>query len=354
MLRSEIVSSIDELNEALEECNLVQLFRNIGEEGGRAAPRISSAIIDSAQKYSRISSSFETETQRLVEILDLEVLEEADFWARVMHGEESRPLVHDMIRKLSYARDVLPRLKEVISQEASLEFEKYSIEGRERIEILLFEEEKVSKPSRIAKTLDGVEGLYSVCAAIEEESSSELTVAALDSGSDMSISLLGNTEPIKRLKEIILSVWDRVILHREKKVEERISAIKKSLPVYEEISKLEDNGSMKEERAEKMRAVLDENVSKIVETGAVSSEVQDQTHYRPRKIMSPEQKLLTGKDEASPDQEKPPVEDAKTMEESDSDEDLPFDEEEVGKLKDLLDQAEEDGNDEDHSPDENS
>jgi hypothetical protein len=111
---------------------------------------------------------------------------------------------------------------------------------------------------------------------------------------------------------------------------------------------------MKEERAEKMRAVLDKNVSKIVETGAVSSEVQDQTHYRPRKIMSPEQKLLTGKDEASPDQEKPPVEDAKTMEESDSDEDLPFDEEEVDKLKDLLDQAEEDGNDEDHSPDENS
>jgi hypothetical protein len=60
---------------------------------------------------------------------------------------------------------------------------------------------------------------------------------------------------------------------------------------------MEENGDIEKERAEKIRSAVDSNLAKLVESGAVTSEVQNQTEYSPRKIMSPERKLITGRKE---------------------------------------------------------
>lgn len=302
-----------------------------------------SKTIEVSQEYKKRVDNFGGATKELVEILGLEILEDSEFWAQILNEGRS-PLIPETASRLNFAMESLPKFKSIIAQDNQLEIDGYRREKRDKIDILLFEKEKQSKPSRLTKAIDGVEGLYEACAELEEEASSELTIAALDSGSDMSISFLGKVEPLKRLKELILSLWDWAVLYREKKVEERISAIKGSLAVYNEISELEQNGEIKQKRAEKLRKAIDSNVSKLVESGAVTSEVRNQTEHSPRRIMSPKQKLLKGKMEDSEGQGETTVAQAESGEETDAsqEEGLPFDEDEVDKLKSLLDEAEED------------
>jgi len=346
MLRSEIKSSINEVNDALEESGIVKIFDEIRERGGVEDPDLLPKIIEASQEYKKRADNFSSAAEKIVEILELRILEDPDFWVQVLHDERS-PIIPEALSRLSFATKSLPKFKSIVDQESQIKIDKYAREKRDKIDILLFEEGRPSRPSRLTKAINGIEGLYEACAELEGGESSELTVAALDSGSDMSISFLGSVEPLRRLKELILSLWDWAVLYREKKVEGRISAIQGSLEVYNEISELEKNDEIEEERAEKLRKLIDSNVSKLVESGAVASEVKNQTGYSPRSIMSPNQKLLRGKREDSEDQGESAVNQAGSAGGADAtqEEGMPFDENEVDKLKSLLDQAEEDEGD---------
>ena len=63
--------------------------------------------------------------------------------------------------------------------------------------------------------------------------STHFRVIACDSGSDKSFDFLGVATVIECVKELILSLWNRVIYFSEYRMSERIKLVAEALPVIE-------------------------------------------------------------------------------------------------------------------------
>jgi hypothetical protein len=121
---------------------------------------------------------------------------------------------------------------------------------------------------------------------------SDLIVTACDSGSDKLFDFAGLADVVQKIKEIIESVWDRAIFHRERKLSERLELISKSLPIVEQISALQNNGNIAPELAENIRRKITSGVIGFLETGCLIPEIQAQTSFDPVKILPPQEILL--------------------------------------------------------------
>ena len=119
-----------------------------------------------------------------------------------------------------------------------------------------------------------------------------MILLACDSGSDKSFDFLGLAKLVEMVKEIILSLWDRVVFFREKQMGERIDLIAKSLPVIERIVEMEKLNHLAPEQAEILRRNIVSGVEKFIQAGAIIPEVESHSRYNPRQLMAPEPKLL--------------------------------------------------------------
>jgi hypothetical protein len=118
-------------------------------------------------------------------------------------------------------------------------------------------------------------------------------VIACDSGSDKSFDFLGAAKVIAGLKELILTMWDRVVYYREKKLDAKLDLIGKALPIIGKIEELKAAGSLEPEQAELIKQKVLGGVHKLLETGIVIPEISLRATYNPRQLMAPEPKLLT-------------------------------------------------------------
>ena len=161
------------------------------------------------------------------------------------------------------------------------------------------EKRDLSRPARLVNVLESIELLFQSCAIIIERPTEVVTVVACDSGSDKSFDFLGAARVMELVKDIILSMWDRIIFYRELKVAERIELIGKSLPVMDMIGVLQQEQKLGPEQAELLRRNILSGVTKFIESGATIPELEQRSHFSPGQIMSPVQKLLEAAQETT-------------------------------------------------------
>jgi len=94
------------------------------------------------------------------------------------------------------------------------------------------------------------------------------------------------------VKEIILSLWDRIMFFRERQIAQRVELVAKSLPVINEIWNLENENKIGHEEAELLRIKLIDSVQKFITCGAVIPEMLERSTFDPHELMMPEPKLL--------------------------------------------------------------
>lgn len=150
-----------------------------------------------------------------------------------------------------------------------------------------------SKPERLVQAFLSVRKLYEVVAELEGVSADTLTVTSCDSGSDKTFDFLGVAKAITSLKELLLSLWDRVVFFREKQLAQRLDLVATSLPILERITALQQSQALGPEQAEIMRRKVIDGVGEFLETGSTIPEMNGRSRFEPRQLMAPEPKLLT-------------------------------------------------------------
>jgi hypothetical protein len=269
------------------------------QSSGRSGPdRPRPEVLETFKKYLFAAQQYNAAGRRVAEIFGLTQLEDASFWAHVI-SEGPPEMIHKIFRSVHYAVDFLPALGELVlpdsSNDALSKEQAATGQGSNPVLTLILPEgeHQHSRPLRISEALMGITHLYEAVATVESVAENTLIVLTCDSGSDKSFDLFGAAKVIAGVKEIILSLWDRIVFYREAQMAHRLELITASLPILEKVSHLQSNNTIAPEQAELLRRKVLDGVGQFIASGATIPEMGRRSHVDPRQLMAPEPKLLT-------------------------------------------------------------
>lgn len=307
MRRIDLISGTKDVVDALQESNVQAALRGmLRVPHSIDVPRDTAAqMFHSLKSYSLHAARFSNPAKVIAQILGLTELENPTFWSAMLLSEKERDQVYAAHDNIHTALEFLPKIITLL-EEGSHGIVGEAVRHESRIEnlgllsvIIIEEGDKLSTPARLVTVLQSVNGLYETCAVITGGDSDPLTVVACDSGSDKSFDFLGAAKVIECVKDLLLSMWDRVVYFRERKVHERLQLVAESLPIMERIASMQENGSLAPEQAELLRRGVAKGVEQFLQSGAITPEINRSSSYDPRRLMAPEPKLLARPDISS-------------------------------------------------------
>lgn len=248
-----------------------------------------------------ISQSIYSDAEnRILEIFDLEILSELEFWESLSEGQDLG-LIYTTSGRIRFLMEHSPKILKLLEQEHVSDVKTKSsdlpkeLANKELITITLSEEEgQFSSTKRIISALDGLNKIYAGLSEFYGEEYEELILLACDSGSDKSFDILGIASGIEKLRGVITDIWDRVVFHRHNQHEASISLIASTLPIVQKVDDLVTSGSMDRVQGELLKRKLLDGGIKFLESGAITSDMEKNSLFNPRLLMKAEQKLLSG------------------------------------------------------------
>jgi len=296
MLRSEMSAAASRIVDAIEERDIPTILESVlRREGTVDRPQMLAAFAHLMQT----TQSFGKYEKELIALLNLAPLMDVKFWATMLSSEErERPsealeLFHDV----RFAVKHLPKILRMLAQDTDVFIEESKARDSEearldRLTVTIIEDRGASSPQRLILVLEAIQGLYDVASAVMGLSSSSLLVSSCDSGSDKSFDFLGLAKVVQCVKEVVLSLWDKIVYFREDKSDKHLELIANSLPILEKIGQLNAQGTIEPEKAEILRRQVIDSVTKFVKAGVTIPEIEGFTVFNPRQLMRADQKLL--------------------------------------------------------------
>lgn len=279
--------------EVLEEAR--EVFRVNRKEGPE---RHSFLPLQVFQRYVIATHDYDDVEKQVCSILGIEDLLEVHFWEYLARADEPKG-IFEMASKVRFTVEHLPRVLSLVGQEYVDEIKEESpnlpedLKGKTILSVLVVEDEKqFSSPARLTRALESISNLYSVVATLDGEAESDLIVLACDSGSDKSFDFLGLAKLTEQVKEIIISIWDRRVFHRQRHVSESLTLIAESLPILEKIEQLREQGAIEREQAELLKRKTITGATQFIEAGITIPELEGVSSHSPKQLMKPEPKLL--------------------------------------------------------------
>jgi hypothetical protein len=248
-------------------------------------------------KFSIAYSNLTESEKKIIEVMELKGILNPKLWSLAI-SPENKGLDDLWSYRLGFVliRDYFPKLNSVFSQEYLDMFREENIKketNKELITVSLPEiDDNFSSPDRLIESISSIKELYEVIAVLNELSTSDLSIIAIDSGSDKSFDFLGNVKVVKELKELILTIWDRIVFYRERKIGERIDLVVQALPIIENINESEKSGKIAPEQAELFRRSIFSGTEKFLNSGSIIPEIEENNTYNPRVLLAPEPKML--------------------------------------------------------------
>ena len=303
MRRSELEKAVKNISDLIEEASLDVFLRDLLNVGRKQDKGLNIAIQAELFNVFKIlimkSQSFGKAEMEILKFFNLEQLFNHNVWTAFSEGD--RDLISQTYFGINQITKFLPKFVKLLQQEYVQDAKKSPealpphFQGKALLTVILPEEHgQVSNAKRVIELIDSVNILYEAYIEINQEPYVPLILLACDSGSDKSFDFLGLAKAIEAIKEVVLSLWDRVIYFRERQHSERIKLVVETLPAIEKISGLEQEGKLGPEQAEKLRRQLIDGTSKFLETGAITEEIYGEARFEPRQLMAAAPKLLTG------------------------------------------------------------
>ena len=308
MRRSELVTAVDTVSNAIEGSHIVEFLRMIAEhirpegkeaegpdEFFRRGP-MGMEVMHVFQRYSVAAHAFGPVEGKVAALFGLERLADPDFWSRLVVRPGRDPDFNRYIEQIAGAAKNLAAPQQLLTP-ARIEVPSaptgQTAAKMERLSILIVEEKgRLSRPARLVNVLQGVASLYDTHAFLLSVPVDTLLVAACDSGSDKAFDFLGVAEAIQAIKETILSLWDRVVFFRERKLLVNVRLVAEALPVLAEISALAERKAIGPEQAEILRRQVIDGASQLIEAGGITLDLVATSHRDVRALAAPEPKLL--------------------------------------------------------------
>lgn len=345
MRRVEIIDSIVRVQNALSKSGLTTtVIGRLTEREGKETGKI---LLQALRDYSLLIKDFGTAEKQITKILQLDILEDIDFWVHAVTRPEDPPVMHTLYNRLGFVEENLSKFIKLLETDAIQAARETSDkaptdrEGRSVLSVIVIENPKqLSRPTRLINILESITLLYEANAILLNVPSESLSVIGCDSGSDKAFDFLGLANVMENIKDVILSLWDRIVFFREQQVAVRNDLILESLPIVERIAALQGNGSLEPEQAAILKRNVIQGCTKFMDSGAIIPEIQSHTSHNPRLLMRPQPKLLAagtdGDDEEDVAEERSPEAEGSLKENFDSVDTSALTPEDTETLKTLL------------------
>jgi hypothetical protein len=227
--------------------------------------------------------------------------------------------------KLRFAIEYLPHLVDLLEQlppelknEATKKETIYA--DKDYVSLILVEPNgQMSSPDRIVTAIESLQSIYGVLAILGHEKPEDLAILTCDSGSEQSFDFLGATKIIGMVKEVIITLWEKIAFYRDIQMDKRLDMVINSLPIIGAITEMEKKKSIGPELAELMRRNISAGLHKFVEAGVIIPELEQRTYFDPKIVLAPSPKLLMASIEMKEDSNSENlIEEEKDTEELDS------------------------------------
>lgn len=176
-------------------------------------------------RYAVEANNYSHAANDMADILDLSNLTYHEKWEGIAAIDDEGSALYSMLENIRFTTRYLPKFNRLIQQEFVEDISSKSenlpkeFQNKSLLSVILVEEKGMfSSPNRIIEIFEAISLLYESCATVLKTNSSDLIVLACDSGSDKAFDFLGLAKVVEQVKDIIISVWDRVVFYREKKL----------------------------------------------------------------------------------------------------------------------------------------
>jgi hypothetical protein len=301
MRKADLINGVDQVVRALSESGLELPLVEVARLGYRREPvpgELLTRLLGALRDYGLRANRFTRPGRLVAEALGVTALEHADTWSLLIAAENRAQEAFSFAERVRFATQHLPAFSELLGQGGipALDALRRGEEagGQALLVVQVIEApRRFSTPARLATLLDSLDLLYGACATLHGAQPNGLSVVGCDSGSDKTFELMGAAPVIAAVRDLIVSVWDRVVFFRALPAAQRYRQAAESLPVLDLVRERLDAGEMAPEQAELLRRRIVEGTGKFLVSGATIPELQERAYANPRTLMAPAPKLLS-------------------------------------------------------------
>ena len=144
--------------------------------------------------------------------------------------------------------------------------------GQSRITIQLSDAaEKASDPDRIARSIDGIDMLYSASASLSRRPAMDLRLDYISGDADRRIAFTGETDSVSAMAAVIDSIPDALAdLNNHSEID--LDELVQSLPIFEQLGTLAGHGTFSEKDIRDIRETMHQGALLTLESGMVMPE----------------------------------------------------------------------------------
>jgi hypothetical protein len=301
MRRKTILSACTALRQALSASGLADLYHDMRDNPAAPAKSRNDRLLGAVLRFAPLAEKFDAQTSEVARILEFDFVQDPKWLIATLSGDEAtvnRNLA-DFAFAMSLVETYLPKFTGLVRADAA---EKFTTRmhadpavgaQHDTLQVIVIDDVEERTPvDRMIAVLDSVRELYAVScrlAGLDEA----LSVISLDSGGDKTIDFYGLAPAIAGTRDIMLSMWDKIVFYRSNKGAERNRLVAENLSVLWEIQALKETGKLAAEEAEILRRRTIDAALQFLDAGATIPEIQDRAVFEPRALMAPANKMLT-------------------------------------------------------------
>ena len=286
MTRAQIIASAEQITKAIESAGISEIAN-----GTKERMTLQDYLL-SFKQYNILAEQFSEGALFLEKELGFSQLRDPDPWITMSKQgdlEDDHPL--------NNLKGVVSTISSIINLLKIKQQDHQTDENKEILTLVVLEPENndFSSPKRISDSIDSITLLYEACARLQNQHFDDLEVISCDSGKDKLFDFRGSVLLIGAVKELVLSIWERVIFYRNRNLQERISLLTHSLPALDIITEYEMSGRFTTSEGELTRNALIDGVKKFLSSGAVIQEIRERIPFDERSLMALESNVLPKK-----------------------------------------------------------
>jgi hypothetical protein len=298
MRKADLITASRQVSEALRGSGLERPLVELARLGYRSRPvpgELLTRLLTALRDYALQADRFPRPARELVKSLGLEALERPETWSSLIAPDAPPKLAFSFAERLRFASVQLPRVAGLLDRSGipAIDAARRGEGTGALMTVQVIEApRRFSTPTRLATLLESLDLLYGACATLEGEAPNGLSVIACDSGSDKTFELMGTPVVIAALREHLLTVWDRVVFHRDLPVPDRYRRTVEDLPMTQRIRAAEAAGRVSPEEGELLRRRITDGTIRFLAAGATLPELRERSHANPRVLLAPAPRLL--------------------------------------------------------------
>lgn len=275
MHADELRSAINRVVEVLNKADILAVVKEYriakGDNRAVAAARLghSGAIIMESM------DNFSVSEKAVASCMFLDSLATTEYWQDLLASagdpeKNAADLVH-LFSRTMFASTHLPNLVKLLgaSDQSTMGGMSQPTVGEARLTIRLTDAgERASDPDRIARSIDGIDMLYSACASIARKPAMDLRLDSISGGAVRDVHFMGERDSIAAVSAVIGSIPDALEdIHPDDDLD--MDALVASLPIFQDLNTLANLGTFTQTDLKDISETMHQGGMLVLESGVI-------------------------------------------------------------------------------------